>query len=175
KKKDPDAPKVGIGPDGTVSEEYYDEDDDDDMEESDESRRARLEALVFRDTLFDYIKLSSGSFERDFADVVMSRQMEKNLKVQNKLQFMKEELAKESRTYALMTMALDDLVHQRRGKRIAFCRWLDAVDMESTRQEGYRSEATERKRKEAESKKAASEMDTDTFVLTAEDEFKLHA
>ena len=50
------APKVGVGPDGTVGEEFYDEDDDVEEEETDESRRARLQSLVFHDTYFDFIK-----------------------------------------------------------------------------------------------------------------------
>jgi hypothetical protein len=122
--------------------------------------------------------LSSANFDNDFSDVVMTRDQQKQTKVQNKLQYMKDELAKESRTYALLTMALDDLVHQRRGKRIAFGRWLDAVDMESTRQDTYRSAATQKKRDDAlrrQASKEAEEAEGDSFVLSGEEEFKLHA
>ena len=125
---------------------------------------------------FLFVRLSSANFERDFGDVVMSRRQAKQTKVQNKLQFMRDEFMKESRTYALLTMALDDLIHQRRGKRISFGRWLEAVDMESTRQESYRSAATQKKRDDALKRQASEvEQQSDTFVLSGEEEFKLHA
>lgn len=122
-------------------------------------------------------RLSSSNFDVDFSDVVMTRNQQKQTKAQNKLQYMKEELAKESRTYALLTMALDDLVHQRRGKRIAFGRWLDAVDMESTRQETYRSAATAKKRDDALRRQTSKDEETegDSFLLSGEEEFKLHS
>lgn len=42
---------------------------------------------------------------------------------------MNMDLISEQHTYKLMTQVLDDLVNQRRGKRIAFGRWLDCVGM----------------------------------------------
>ena len=42
---------------------------------------------------------------------------------------MKIDMISEQRTYNLMTQVLDDLVNQKRGKRIAFGRWLDRVGM----------------------------------------------
>jgi hypothetical protein len=57
KKKPEETPKVGVGPDGTVSEEFYDEDDVPEGEETDEMRRARLDAMVFHDDIiFDFVK-----------------------------------------------------------------------------------------------------------------------
>lgn len=56
KQKTDESPKLGVGPDGTVSEEFYDEDDVPEEEESDEMRRARLETMVFHEIAFDFIK-----------------------------------------------------------------------------------------------------------------------
>jgi hypothetical protein len=64
KKKEEEAPKVGIGPGGVVGEEFYDEDDPHNIarsdgkkyEESDEQKAQRLNSLQFNPTTFDYFR-----------------------------------------------------------------------------------------------------------------------
>ena len=79
------------------------------------------------------------SFEKDFPDIVTAR-IEKKLEKQRRLrEKLKIDLIAEQRTYNLMTQVLDDLVHQRRGKRLAFGRWLDCVGMiDKSNNQNYR-------------------------------------
>lgn len=69
------------------------------------------------------------TFEKDFPDLVAARAKLKNDKIANMRDKLKVDLISEQRTYSLMTQVLDDLVTQKRGKRMAFGRWLHSVDM----------------------------------------------
>lgn len=76
-----------------------------------------------------YNRLLNTTFEKDFPDIVTARATAKSDKLAKMREKMKIDLIAEQRTYNLMTQVLDDLVHQKRGKRIAFGRWLDCVGM----------------------------------------------
>jgi hypothetical protein len=128
--------------------------------------------------------------------VLLTRKTIQQLKQDNKIEKITNQLLKESQTYTLLTTVLDDLMHFRRGKRIAFMRWLAAVGMEGTVEDVYRTDSSlvkieEKKRK---LKEDASDDGTEqtgtmtgdgssgaegggkprTFIMTEEDEFKLH-
>jgi hypothetical protein len=75
------------------------------------------------------LRLVKTPFEKDFPDIVAARTQKKDEKLTHMREKMKLDLISEQRTYNLMTQVLDDLVNQRRGKRIAFGRWLDCVGM----------------------------------------------
>jgi hypothetical protein len=142
--------------------------------------------------------LTKLSFEKDFTDVLLTRKTTQQLKEDKKIEQITTQLLKESQTYTLLVTVLDDLMHFRRGKRIAFARWLSAVAMEGTIDQIYRTESSlakieEKKRK---IKEEGSDDGTGTwteetgtltgeessggggkskrFIMTEEDEFKLH-
>jgi hypothetical protein len=84
-------------------------------------------------------RLLKTSFEKDFPDIVEARVRQKNAKMNHMREKIKIDLIKEQRTYNLMTQVLDDLVNQNRGKRIAFGRWLDSVNMiQNSSNDNYR-------------------------------------
>lgn len=117
------------------------------------------------------------------------------LKEENKIEKITTQLLKESQTYTLLTTVLDDLMHFRRGKRIAFARWLTAVGMEGTVEIIYRTDGSLAKIEEKKKKIKDDGSDDETegtagtmtaagddssggkskhFIMTEEDEFKLH-
>jgi hypothetical protein len=120
----------------------------------------------------------TANFEEDFEDVLLTRKTHKHAKVTNKMAQIADQMKKESHTYLLLTTVLDDLVHVRRGKRIAFERWVHAVRMQGSRVSVYRAEYTKKEVGTAVPDGDEDLMGNDDepamFILDEEKEFELH-